>query len=123
MKIHWIAGAGLCNREVVKTVIEEGPGRIEELIRWGAEFDKNEKGAYHLGKEGGHTENRVLHYKDSTGKEIERALLQRIHELENIEVLTHHYVIDIITQHHLGKQITRVTLGIRCFGVVCNEHR
>lgn len=111
------AGDGLCNLEVVKAVVTEGPMRIREIIEWGTQFDKNDSGEYHLGKEGGHTANRVLHYKDATGKEIERALLAQAHTLPNIELFTHHFVIDIITQHHLGGAITRVTPGITCYGV------
>jgi L-aspartate oxidase len=58
-----------------------------------------------------------LHHKDVTGWEIERALLNRVHNTPNIEITTHHFVIDIITQHHLGKLITRMTPGIECYGV------
>lgn len=111
------AGDGLCNEEVVRAVVTEGPLRIQEIINWGANFDKAADGSYDLGREGGHTANRVLHYKDVTGWEIERALLDKVHSLPNIHIHTHHYVIDIITQHHLGGAITRVTPGIKCFGV------
>lgn len=111
------AGDGLCNEDVVRTVVTEGPQRIREIINWGANFDKNETGDYDLGKEGGHTENRVLHYKDVTGWEIERALLVKVHSLPNIELFTHHFVLDIITQHHLGGTVTRVSPDITCFGV------
>lgn len=111
------AGAGLCDEEVVKVVVEEGPQRVQDIIDWGAHFDKTESGQYHLGKEGGHTASRVLHFKDSTGKEIERALLAKVHSLPNIEVFTHHFVIDLITQHHKGSIITRVTPDITCYGV------
>ncbi|MDX2002234.1 MAG: L-aspartate oxidase [Chitinophagales bacterium] len=117
------AGAGLCDLEAVEVVVQEGPKRVNELIDWGAQFDKTESGEYHLGREGGHTEHRVLHFKDSTGREMERALLQKVHSLQNIEICTHHFVIDIITQHHLGSIVTRVTPGITCFGVyVLNHH-
>jgi len=88
------AGDGLCNLEVVKAVVTEGPLRIREIIEWGTQFDKDETGEYHLGKEGGHTAHRVLHHKDATGKEIERALLAQAHALPNIELFTHHFVID-----------------------------
>ena len=111
------AGAGLCDLEAVKTVVTEGPQRVQDIIDWGTQFDKTASGTYHLGKEGGHTENRVLHYKDMTGKEIERALLAKVHSIPNIEMFTHHFVIDIITQHHTGSIVTRVTPGITCFGV------
>ncbi len=112
-----IAGGGLCNEEVVNIVIKEGRERVNELIEWGTQFDKDKEGEYKLGKEGGHSENRVLHHKDITGYEIERALLAAVHARENIEMTTHHFVIDLITQHHLGHIITRVTNNIRCYGV------
>jgi L-aspartate oxidase len=111
------AGAGLCDIEVVDAVVKEGPRRINEIIEWGTKFDRTDSGEYHLGKEGGHTENRVLHFKDMTGKEIERALLAKVHSLKNIDVCTHHFVVDIITQHQLGSIITRVSPNITCFGV------
>lgn len=112
-----IAGDGLCDEEVVRFVVQEGPERIKEIIGWGAQFDKDSDGSYHLGKEGGHTENRVLHHKDVTGREIERALLGKMHALSNITVHTHHFVIDLITEHHIGGVVTRVTPGVTCFGV------
>ncbi|HXH19939.1 MAG TPA: L-aspartate oxidase [Chitinophagales bacterium] len=111
------AGDGLCNREVVEFCVKEAPERIREIIEWGARFDQNESGGFDLGMEGGHTAHRVLHHKDVTGKEIERALLQRVHAAKNIGLITHHFVIDLITQHHFGHLVTRVTPGITCFGV------
>jgi L-aspartate oxidase len=112
-----IAGDGLCNKNIVDIVIKEGRNRVDELISWGTNFDKLENGDYKLGKEGGHSEFRVLHHKDVTGKEIERALLNKIQALQNIEIFQHYFVIDLITQHHQGKIITRVTPNIECFGV------
>jgi L-aspartate oxidase len=112
-----IAGDGLCNKEVVEIVIKEGPARVQELIEWGAEFDKDSEGDYKLGKEGGHSEFRILHYKDVTGKEMERALLDALKQLPNIQMIHHCFVIDIITQHHLGYLVTKSTPDISCFGV------
>jgi len=112
-----IAGDGLCNEAVVDIVIKEGRVRVDELIEWGTQFDKDRDGGYKLGKEGGHSENRVLHHKDITGFEIERALLAAVHARLNIEMSTHRFVIDLITQHHLGRIITRVTKNITCYGV------
>lgn len=80
-------------------------------------FDKSSSGEYDLGREGGHSENRILHHKDVTGREIERALLNQIHNHPNIEIATHHFAIDIITQHHLGKPVTHETKDISCYGV------
>ena len=109
-----IAGDGLCDPETVKIVVTEGPERIKELIAYGTQFDKEDNGEYNLTREGGHSEKRILHYKDITGKEIERALLESIRAEPNIEILTHYFAVDIITQHHLGdKSLHDVT----CFGV------
>ncbi len=112
-----IAGDGLCDRAAVEVVVKEGPQRIRELINWGAHFDKHPDGEYKLGKEGGHSENRILHHKDVTGKEMERALLAAIERSPNIEIQHHWFVIDIITQHHLGMLVTKSTNDIECFGV------
>ncbi len=112
-----IAGDGLCNRKVVEIVVKEGPERIKEIIGYGAMFDKDDKGEYTLGKEGGHSENRILHHKDITGKEMERALLEEMRKAGNIEMINHCFVVDIITQHHLGYLVTKSTSDIICYGV------
>jgi L-aspartate oxidase len=112
-----IAGDGLCNKHIVEIVVKEGPERIREIIEYGASFDKNETGEYALGREGGHSEYRILHHKDVTGKEMERALLHEVATTPNIEINNHCFVIDIITQHHLGYLVTKSTLDITCFGV------
>lgn len=112
-----IAGDGLCNRQVVEFVVKEGVERIEELISWGADFDKDSKGGFQLGKEGGHSEHRILHHKDVTGKEMERALLEAIKEYENIKLISHCFVLDLITQHHMGFLVTKSTPDIECYGV------
>lgn len=118
-----IAGDGLCNKAIVEIVIKEGPERIQEIIDYGADFDKDETGEYTLGREGGHSENRILHHKDVTGQEIERALLKELKTLSNIKLINHCFVIDIITQHHLGYLVTKSTTDITCFGVyVLNQH-
>ncbi len=112
-----IAGDGLCNRHVVEIVVKEGVDRINELISWGAQFDKDPEGDYKLGKEGGHSENRILHHKDVTGKEMERTLLEAIKKCSSIELISHCFVLDIITQHHLGYLVTKSTPDIECYGV------
>ncbi len=118
-----IAGDGLCNEAIVEIVVKEGPERIKEIIAYGAEFDKNEKGEYSLGKEGGHSENRILHHKDVTGQEMERALLEELKSVPNIELINHCFVVDILTQHHLGFLVTKSTTDITCYGVyVLNLH-
>lgn len=109
-------GDGLCDEKVVSLVIDQSQDRIEELISWGAEFDKTQSGDFDLAREGGHSENRVLHHKDITGLEIERKILAQVHAHKNIEVLTHHFAVDLITQHHLGMEVKRSTPGIECYG-------
>ncbi|MFV5703467.1 L-aspartate oxidase [Flavobacterium sp. XS2P12] len=95
-----ICGDGLCDVDVVKMVVTEGPKRLKELIAWGAKFDKTVKGNFDLGKEGGHSQNRVVHHKDQTGYEIERAILEQVHQKENITVLNHYFALDLITQNN-----------------------
>ena len=107
-----IAGDGLCNKEVVEIVVKEGPARVQEIIDWGAQFDKDAEGDFKLGREGGHSEFRILHHKDVTGREMERALLTAIENASNIQLIKHCFVIDIITQHHLGYLVTKSTPDI-----------
>lgn len=112
-----IAGDGLCNRNIVEMVVKEGVDRINEIISWGARFDKAPDGDYKLGKEGGHSEHRILHHKDVTGKEMERTLLEAIKKYPNIEIISHCFVLDLITQHHLGYLVTKSTPDTACYGV------
>lgn len=118
-----IAGDGLCNRNVVEIVVKEGPDRVDEIINWGAKFDKEADGDYKRGKEGGHSEFRILHHKDVTGKEMERALLDALAKQKNIEFIKHCFVVDILTQHHLGYLVNKATPDVACYGVyVLNLH-
>jgi len=112
-----IAGDGLCNPKIVEIVVKEGVERIKEIIEWGARFDKDKEGEYTLGKEGGHSESRILHHKDVTGNEMEKTLLAAIKNKPNIHLISHCFVIDIITQHHLGFLVTKATPDIACYGV------
>lgn len=111
------AGDGLCDIDIVKTVVTEGPDRVQDIIGWGVNFDKKENGEYKRGKEGGHSENRILHYKDITGYEIETKLIEEANKYPNIEIQSHWFVVDIITQHHLGFLVTKSTPDIQCYGV------
>lgn len=112
-----IAGDGLCNPKIVEIVVKEGPERIREMIEWGARFDMDEEGDFKRGREGGHSEFRILHHKDVTGREMERALLQTVAAQKNIEIIKHCFVVDIITQHHLGYLVTKSTPDIECYGI------
>ena len=97
------AGAGLCREEVVRTIVEQGPARVVELVGLGMEFTRGESISadgerfYSLGKEGGHSKRRVLHAKDATGREIMRALLAALERSPNVSVFEDHFAIDLIT--------------------------
>ena len=110
------AGAGLCPEDVVRTIVSEGPEVIEELVGWGVEFDRreNEDGVpeIDLAREGGHTKRRILHSKDTTGREIETKLLAAVRATENIDLLEHHFAIDLITTAKLG-----FASKLRCIGL------
>ncbi len=111
-----VAGDGINDRDVVEMTIREAPERIAELVSYGVNFDR-EGGRFDLHREGGHSTFRILHHKDNTGAEIERGLLQAVHDHPNIILKEHHFAIDIITQHHLGQIVTKHTPDIECYGV------
>lgn len=111
-----IAGDGHCNAATVKRVIENAPKQIDELLKWGVEFDKNADGLFDLHKEGGHSEFRILHHKDNTGFEMQQSLIQKILENKDIEIFENHFAIEILTQHHLGDVVTQHTPDIECYG-------
>jgi L-aspartate oxidase len=107
------AGAGLCHRDAVEVLVREGPHRIQELIRIGVEFTMR-NGTLDLGREGGHSKNRIVHARDLTGKEIERALLANVIEHPNIHVFENHIAIDVITEHQLG--LSEIPERKHCWG-------
>lgn len=112
-----IAGDGFCDEEVVRMVVSEAPARIAELVEAGAEFDRKPDGTFDLGREGAHSEYRILHHKDNTGAMIQNTLMRNARNNPNITLLENHFAIEIITQHHLGdKKITRARQDIKCFG-------
>jgi L-aspartate oxidase len=121
------AGAGLCKEDVVRTIISEGPERIEELISLGMRFSEREipnsggEKELDLGKEGGHSKRRILHCKDVTGREIESALLHAIASNKNITVLEDHFAIDLITSKKLGLSGENRCLGV--YVLDCETHR
>src|SRR4051794_11303874 len=112
------AGAGLCNERVVRTIVQEGPARIQELINLGMRFSERTApsvpGGHELdlGKEGGHSRRRILHAKDVTGREIERALLAAIAAQPNIEIFENHFAIDLVTTQKLGQRGPNTCVGI-----------
>ena len=112
------AGDGLCNPEVVRRVVEAGPGCVEELVNIGVNFTKRkgEDKQFDLGLEGGHSKNRVVHVADFTGKEIESCLVQAVKSKKNIKILEDHTAIDLITQHHLKGYKRKLDEKIKCWG-------
>ncbi len=106
------AGAGLCGEEAVELLVKNGPDRIAELIQWGTNFSKSGT-ALDLGLEGGHSFNRIVHAKDLTGQEIERALLHTISNIKNITIYENHTAVDLLTGHQLK---TRTDGDIHCYG-------
>lgn len=111
-----IAGDYISDRSAVEKVVREAPGQIKELINWGVDFDKKENGEFDLHREGGHSEFRILHHKDNTGAEIQDSLICALKSHPNITVFEKHFAIEIITQHHLGINVTRQTPDIECYG-------
>lgn len=111
-----IAGDWLSDRAAVEKVVKGAPEQIRQLIEWGVKFDKNEKGEFDLHREGGHSEFRILHHADNTGAEIQDSLIRALQEHPNIDVFDNHFAVEIITQHHLGKIVTRRTPDITCYG-------
>ena len=111
-----IAGDWLSDRATVEKVVKGAPEQIRQLIEWGVKFDKNEKGEFDLHREGGHSEFRILHHADNTGAEIQDSLIRALQEHPNIDVFENHFAVEIITQHHLGKIVTRRTPDITCYG-------
>ena len=111
-----VAGDELSDRKIVELTIRESTERVMELVEWGVDFDKNKDGSFALAKEGGHSEFRVLHHKDITGYEIEEKLILAAKKHKNIEIIENRIALEIITQHHLGVEVTRRSQDITCYG-------
>lgn len=111
-----VAGDWLSDRNAVEKVVRNAPEQIRELLGWGVDFDKKEDGSFDLHREGGHSEFRILHHADNTGAAIQMALVERIKENPLIDIFEHNFAVEIITQHHLGKIVTRRTPDITCYG-------
>ncbi|HEX7510908.1 MAG TPA: L-aspartate oxidase, partial [Chitinivibrionales bacterium] len=116
-----IAGAGLCDEEAVRILVEEGPQRIEELIDWGTRFSTSPRSqALHrldLGREGGHSANRIVHTLDLTGREVEESLLRRLKSQPNVSLYENHATVEFITNHHLKKPPRQN----RCYGAYVQD--
>lgn len=111
-----IAGDFISDRKAVEHVVRNASEAINDLLQWGVNFDKQENGSFDLHREGGHSEFRILHHADDTGYEIQRGLMAAVKANKNITILENHYAVEIITQHHLGIEVTRKTPDIECYG-------
>jgi len=103
------AGAGLCRRDAVEYLVREGPPRIQELIERGARFSRTTEGTLDLGREGGHSQRRIVHAKDLTGREVERALLWAVAQNPRIRMLENHFAVDLWVGRDPSKEK-------RCYG-------
>lgn len=111
-----IAGDWLSDPVAVRKVVTEAPEQIRQLLEWGVDFDRNDDGEFDLHREGGHSEFRILHHADNTGFEIQQSLIEKVRNNPNIDIFEHHFAVEIITQHHLGRIVTRRTPDITCYG-------
>ena len=111
-----IAGDWLSDPAAVDKVVKGAPGQIRQLLEWGVDFDRKDDGSFDLHREGGHSEFRILHHADNTGYEIQQSLIRRVREHPDIDIFENHFAIEIITQHHLGRIVTRRTPDITCYG-------
>jgi len=114
------AGAGLCDERVVQFVVERGPAAVERLLELGVRFDPSGP-SFSLGREGGHSRRRVLHHADATGREIERALVERAHAHPRIDIRTNQLAIDLLTSSKLGVAGPRRVLGAYVFDAETGE--
>jgi L-aspartate oxidase len=114
------AGAGLCKEAAVRTIVAEGAAAIEDLVEYGVCFDKVD-GHFELGKEGGHSHRRILHARDTTGREIARALIETARKTPNLTLLEDHFVIDLITTAKLGAAVDDRVIGAYVLETKTNE--
>ena len=111
-----VAGDWLSDPAAVEKVVREAPAQIRQLVDWGVDFDCNASGDFDLHREGGHSEFRILHHADNTGFEIQQSLIEKVRANPYIDIYENHFAIEIITQHHLGRIVTRRTPDITCYG-------
>jgi len=112
------AGVGLCHKDAVRLIVHEGPAQIHDLEKWGAAFThKDVEGRpFDLGREGGHSRNRIVHVKDRTGKVVEHALLEKVQKHPRIDIFDNHISVELITEHHLMSMRGSRKEEINCWG-------
>ncbi len=110
-----VAGAGICKREAVEVTVREGPDRVKELVALGAQFNRNPAGEFDLTREGGHSERRIIHASDITGREVERCLLAACDDSANITFFPDTTAIDFILDRKAGQGPSRV---VGCYALM-----
>jgi L-aspartate oxidase len=114
-------GQGLSHQDAVETMVREGPERLRELVQIGVSFT-TKGGQLDLGREGGHSTNRIVHAKDLTGREIERALLHSVAKNLNISTFENHIAVELLTEHHTAQKRVIDRSSTKCWGAyVLNE--
>lgn len=116
------AGAGLCDRQAVEVLVREGPAHIRRLMDLGANFARGEDGELDLGREGGHSVNRIVHSADYTGREIEQVLEKSILD-RKIRVLEYHCAVELITSYHLCDVSDPTSEEPRCYGAYLYDRK
>ena len=117
------AGKGLCHPGIVEMVVREGPALVRELLDLGVGFTSGTGKDFHLGREGGHSRNRIVHARDYTGREVERVLVETVRNHPNVTVYEDHIAIDLITEHSLRDRPEMVPGSIHCWGAyVLDKH-
>ena len=114
-------GGGLGNRSVIQSMVKKAPDLIHELIGYGVEFTKK-KGKLDLGKEGGHSENRIIHATDATGLEVERVMVNTTKDHPNIDIFENHFAMELLTGHNLGEKV-EASSPISCYGAYVLEQK
>ncbi len=115
-----LAGAGLCDPEVTRFIVEHAPEAVDWLVRQGVAFTR-EEGALHLTREGGHSRRRVVHVADATGAAIQGSLYPKLLEHPNISLLDHHMLVDLITTEKLRMPGNNHCLGLYALNEVTEE--
>ncbi len=112
-----IGGVGLCYKDAVKAVVVNGPDRIKDLVKWGVKFTEDaNKHQFDLIREGGHSNKRIVHVMDKTGMAVENALLECVKNHPKIEVMENSSAVELITEHHLGKNDQSNDPNVHCWG-------
>ncbi len=117
------AGAGLCDLEAVQVLVREGPGHIRRLMELGARFEIDADGRLNLGREGGHSANRIVHAADMTGREIQEALERAVREKQNIRLLDQTVGVELITRYHLMDPAAPSAGPPACYGAYLYDRK